>query len=86
MAVLPTFVISKRQKEDRYVDFRNRQGTDMGNLIAIFDFGYFTSKNAVLTILKDFWRNFILEMSNIPKNTSFRASQMVKMAVLGANK
>ena len=85
MAVLPTFVISKRQKEDMWALDIHRQGTDLGNLIGIFDFGYFTSKNAVLTILKDFWRNFILEMSNIPTNTSFRASQMVKMAVLGAS-
>ena len=43
------------------------------------------SKTAVLTILKplncDFWKNFTLEMSKVPKNTKFRAAEMVKMAV-----
>ena len=42
MAVLPTFVISKRQKEDMWALDIHRQGTDLGNLIGTFDFGYFT--------------------------------------------
>ena len=48
------------------------------------------SKTAVLIILEvlnvDFWKNFTLEMSKVPKNTKFRAAQIVGMAVLGASK
>ena len=44
------------------------------------------SKTAVLAILEafnfDFWKNFTLELSIVPKNMKFRAAQMVKMAVL----
>ena len=48
------------------------------------------SKNAILTILEalnvDFWNNFTLSMSKIPKNSKFRAAKMVKMTIFGSSK
>ena len=48
------------------------------------------SKTVVLTILQalnfDFWKNLTLEMSKVPKNSIFKAAQLVQMAVFGGFK
>ena len=48
------------------------------------------SKTTVLTIMIalnfEFWKNFTLEMSKVPKNAKLRATEMVKIAILRAPK
>ena len=34
----------------------------------------------------EFWKNFTLSMSKIPKNSKFRAAKMVKMTIFGSSK